>query len=261
MAYRLLRQCAGALCSRAAQRWLGQGLRATAGLLFPPVCVVCRRGLTHAFESILLCPLCRTQLSEARPCCQRCARPLPVGAGIRRHCSACRKSRFRFDGTTAVGTYGGLLRETVIRMKQETNDSLALSIGQLLAQRQQQHAKPDLIAPVPMHWLRRLTRGVNCPEVLGEVLGSRLGVPVTGDLLYCRRKARKQGILLPSERRANVRGAYAASRGYDIKGAQILLVDDVMTTGSTAHEIARVLVRAGAARVSVAVVARGVGFE
>ena len=145
-------------------------------------------------------------------------------------------------------------------MKQEANDALALSIGHLLAQRQRQCRAPDLIAPVPMHWVRRMARGVACSEILGEVLGSTLGVPVSGDLLHCRRKTKKQGTLQPTERRANVRGAYGVSRGYAINGAQILLVDDVMTTGATAHELAGVLIRAGVAEVTLAVVARGIGF-
>jgi len=248
-------------CSRRAWRLTRQGISAALGLLFPPVCTVCGRDVTEASETILVCSVCRAELTETRPTCLRCARPLPAEAGVGQHCPACREKRFRFARTTSLGTYGGVLRESVIRMKQATNDALALSVGQLLAQRQQSIQVPDLISPVPMHWLRRLTRGVNCAEILGEVVGAKLRVPVAGDLLSCRRKTRKQGTLLPTERRKNVRGAYAVSKGYDINGAQILVVDDVMTTGATANEIARVLLRAGAAEVSVAVIARGIGFD
>jgi predicted amidophosphoribosyltransferase len=111
-----------------------------------------------------------------------------------------------------------------------------------------------------MHWSRRLLRGVNNPEILVDGLRRPLGIPVAKHLLSNRRKTRKQGMLPPRERRGNVHGAYAVSAGYDIKGAHVLVVDDVMTTGATGNEVARVLRQAGAARVSMAVVARGLGF-
>ena len=82
---------------------------------------------------------------------------------------------------------------------------------------------------------------------------------VASDLLRCRRKTSKQGMLLPNQRRRNVRDAYSVSAGYDIRDACVLLIDDVMTTGATGNELSRVLRRAGARHVSVAVVARGTG--
>ena len=78
-------------------------------------------------------------------------------------------------------------------------------------------------------------------------------------LIRCRQKVKKQGTLGPHQRIANVRGAFRIASGYDIKNARILLVDDVMTTGATTNEIARVLRRAGVESVSVAVAARGTG--
>jgi predicted amidophosphoribosyltransferase len=113
--------------------------------------------------------------------------------------------------------------------------------------------------PVPAHWAKRLLRGVNGPDLLVEAIGRRLSIPTATDLLVCRRRTRKQGTLLPSERFLNVRNAFAVSWGYDIGDAHVLLVDDVMTTGATAGEAARTLRRAGADRVTVAIVARGVG--
>jgi len=85
-------------------------------------------------------------------------------------------------------------------------------------------------------------------------------VPLADDVIVCRRRTQKQGTLMPSERAANVRDAFAFNTDYEIGGSHLLLVDDIMTTGSTASEAARMLRRAGAARVTVAVVARGVGL-
>jgi ComF family protein len=147
-------------------------------------------------------------------------------------------------------------------MKQRVHEALTLSMGYLLADRVREglaDSPPDLLVPVPTHWLKRLWRGFNGPDLLVEAIGRRLGVPSADDVIRCRRRTRKQGTLMPSERVANVRDAFAFNADYEIGGAHLLLVDDIMTTGSTASEAARLLRRAGAARVTVAVVARGVG--
>jgi predicted amidophosphoribosyltransferase len=149
-------------------------------------------------------------------------------------------------------------------MKRRANEALALSVGVLTARRLRKEilgTAPDLIVPMPTHWLKRLLRGTNGPDLLVEGLGGTLAIPKVMDLLYCRRRTKKQGTLMPSERRVNVRNAFAVSAGYDIQDARVLLVDDIMTTGATASEAARTLRKAGAASVAVAVVARGVGLS
>jgi predicted amidophosphoribosyltransferase len=148
-------------------------------------------------------------------------------------------------------------------MKKATGEALTLSIGRLLGEhlsRSLTEAPTHLVA-VPSHWTRRLGRKVNGAEILLESVAEKLAARSCPKLLHCRRKTNKQGTLLPQERLANVRGAYGVSTGYVISGAKVLLIDDVMTTGATANEIAKVLRRAGAARVAVAVAARGVGFD
>ena len=237
-----------------------QSVSSVAGLLFPPVCTVCGGEFSAGLGDLLVCVACRDEIVDRRPACDRCARPLPTAVCSREDCPACRQQGLRFARTTALGVYGGLLREVVIRVKQAGQDPLALSLAQLLAERHLEGERPDFIVPVPMHWLRRLSRGSNCPEVLSEVLSSKLRVPMAGGLLRCRRQTKKQGTLLPTERQLNVRGAYRVSEGYDITGANVLIVDDVMTTGATGNEIAKVLHRAGAKSVSLTVIARGIGF-
>jgi ComF family protein len=146
-------------------------------------------------------------------------------------------------------------------MKKAHEEALTLTLGGLLANtvRFSEPVTPDLVVPVPMHWTRRITRGTNPADVLAEKVALKMRIPVASDLLLCRRKTSKQGMLLPDQRRRNVRDAYSVSAGYDIRDACVLLIDDVMTTGATGNEVSRVLRRAGARQVSVAVVARGTG--
>jgi ComF family protein len=185
-------------------------------------------------------------------------------AGPHPDCPRCRSRRYAFDKTWALGLYRGPLREAVVRMKRREHEALTLSMGYLLAESLEARLadwRPDLVVPVPAHWWKRLIRGVNGPDLLAEALQAAWGVPAAHDLLLCRRRTRKQGMLLPAERRLNVRGAFRVASEYDIEGAQIALVDDVMTTGATTGEAARVLRQAGAQQVTVIVVARGVGVR
>lgn len=240
----------------------------SADLVFPPNCALCAIavwGADREIDGIHLCQRCISDLTTSNSqACTRCARPLPQGfQGDSNDCPNCRDKRFRFDRVYAIGVYGGLLRDAVLQMKQANGDSLTLAMGRLLGEQLSRNLAepPSHIVAVPTHWTRRLGRKVNCAEILLEAVAARIGQSSTPKLLGCRRKTNKQGTLLPHERLVNVRGAYRVSTGYPIDGARVLLIDDVMTTGATANEIAKILRRAGAARVEVAVVARGIGFD
>jgi ComF family protein len=113
----------------------------------------------------------------------------------------------------------------------------------------------DLVVPVPLHWWRRWRRGYDQGAALARGLAGRLGLPCASCLCRTRHTPR-QAEQTPSARRDNVRGAFRTSARAPVKGKSVLLVDDVMTTGSTATEAARALRDAGAARVVVAVLAR-----
>jgi ComF family protein len=157
--------------------------------------------------------------------------------------------------------YNGELREVVLRTKRLSCEPLATALGQLLAERRGDELagfRPDLIVPIPMHWWRRFWRGVNNAEILAHCLGRRLGQPVARRLLIRRRPTRPQKDLRPEERFANVRDAFRLRPGEAARcrGSHVLLVDDILTTGATSSEAARMFKRAGAAAVAVAVLAR-----
>jgi len=234
-----------------------------ADLLLPPACNSCGAELPSPADPPLLCERCREAFRTlSGPVCPRCAAPLGPEV-VEDDCPRCRDRRYHFQAVLALGIYQGLLREAVIRMKQRVHEALTLSMGYLLADRVREglaDAAPDLLVPVPSYWLKRLWRGFNGPDLLVEAMGRRLGVPWADDVIACRRRTQKQGTLMPSERAANVRDAFAFNPDYDILGTHLLLVDDILTTGSTASEAARTLRRAGAARVTVAIVARGAGL-
>lgn len=246
-------------------------LRGIADLWTPASCPACGRepdeasacgsgGLDDASEGALCEACCAEFARPPEPVCPVCAAALPGSAAA--GCGYCRERDYRFVATVALGWYRGAIRDGVRRMKYGRQEALTLAVGRLLAERVLESGwaeQVDLAAPTPLGLWKRLSRGGSAPELLAEAIGRRAKMPVVTDLLRCKRRTRKQGTLLPGERLANVRDAFEAASCYDITNVRVLLVDDVMTTGATANELARALLRAGAAEVRVATVARGAG--
>ncbi len=240
------------------------GLRAVGNLLIPQLCVFCGTELAAAptFEPAL-CSECRRQLAPPNaPTCRRCGSPLPQYWGEIDRCPRCFDRKYRFDRTLTLGTYEGMLREAVLRMKHAEHEPLVHAMAGLLAARISAvglAANTDLVVSTPMHWWRRLRRGVHPARILASGVARRLKLSFAPRLLRTGRSTKKQGTLTPMQRFRNVRDAFDVAAGYDLAGKQILLIDDVMTTGATVNELARVLKKRGVGCIIVAVVARGIG--
>ncbi len=265
--------------SETVRRWLAQQYGVVAGrfhaglrgawhsagsLLFPPVCVFCGAGLApSAPYRPVLCGACQSRIiCPGRSACRRCASTLPRFWPDEGGCPRCRGRRYHFVQSVALGTYRGELQQVVLQMKRPAFEPLVCAMGGYLADLVRERLivlGVDLIVPIPMHWWRRLRRGAYPAQLLATTVGQAVRLPVATGLLWCRRKAKKQGTLGPADRFRNVRGVFRVSSGYDITDANVLIIDDIMTTGATASEAARILRRAGARAVYVAVVARGGG--
>ncbi len=151
------------------------------------------------------------------------------------------------------------MRRAVIRMKHFHEFPLTAAVGVLLADElrlQTQQNPPQIVVPIPKHWLRRWLHGSSAAELLAEVVGSRLRLTVAGRALCWRRKTRKQSLLPLGQRRRNLHGALRLRLRHDLRDAHVLVLDDTMTTGATAGEAARVLHQAGARYVTVGVIGR-----
>jgi ComF family protein len=173
-------------------------------------------------------------------------------------CPFCVKRPFRFDRLVALGDYESHLRAAVLRMKRPSGEPLAAALARLLWQSRGGDLRAwnvDVVLPIPMHWLRRIARGVNSPEVIGRTLAHQLRTPISS-LLRRRRWTRAQGQLPASRRVLNLKNAFRLLHANDFRGARVLLVDDVVTSGATSNEAARVLHRAGAEFVGVAAICR-----
>jgi ComF family protein len=164
-----------------------------------------------------------------------------------------------FDRTFSLGHYEGLLRESILRMKTDPLEQWGQVFAQLAIERygpRLRQCEFDALMPVPMTLWHRWMRGTNAPGVIARALGRHLDVPVISRLVQRVYGTVPQRGLTRAGRFRNVRGGYRFRKEYRLDSPHILLVDDVMTTGATCSEIARLLKRNGAARVTVLVVAR-----
>jgi len=240
----------------------GQALaRGLVELLYPSACLLCGSPPRYGEEGDAspFCPACRSALvSDPHETCPRCAITVGPFTNVSGRCVACRNERFAFDSVVRLGPYDGLLRAVVLQLKQRGSESLGEVIGELWATERRDVLRAlavDLIVPIPLHWWRRWRRGHNQSAALAHGLATVLGLPVASRLRRTRNTP-KQTQQVATARRENVRGAFHARRDPRLRGRSVLLIDDVVTTGSTASEAARALRDAGAARVVVAALAR-----
>jgi ComF family protein len=246
--------------------WFRGAVQAAADFMYPPSCPLCgaETGCPAARAAQAgFCSRCWRELLVSRgPACLRCGASIGPNLDPQRPCSMCRDERFAFARVFRVGVYDALLRQACLRGKERHAEPLPAALGETLWNCESANLRPaeiDLIVPIPHHWTQRFTRTHNPAETIGEVLSRRLRVPHAPSILKKVRRTLPQAKLAPSVRRTNLRNALAVPRGISLAGATVLVTDDVMTTGATAHEAARVLMAAGAERVLVAVVARGLG--
>ena len=246
-----------------------QIVRAMLDAVLPPSCVLCGAALAKSG----FCSRCQHSLLHSWPpssvACQCCGLPRPREPipAPGEACSACRNKQFGFDEVIALAIYQEAVREAVIAAKLARHAPLATALGEQLANcllEKFGDAPPQRVAFVPSHITRKLQRsGIGGVATMTEVIAKKLGKK-SESLLRLTRGVKKQSMLADADRPANVRGAFAIKNRYavgqrqNLQGQSILLVDDVLTSGSTASEIARVLKDAGAARVTLAVVARAV---
>jgi ComF family protein len=170
-------------------------------------------------------------------------------------CALCRNGLRGFDAAYSYGAYEGTLRKLIHLFKYSGIRPLAVPLAGLLLRSLPLDQRFDAIVPVPLHWRRRWDRGFNQSDLLARQLARRTGVPVLAALSRIRATSVQAG-LSNTNRRRNVSAAFRCRRPERVREKRLLLIDDVMTTGSTAASCALALKRAGAANVALLTVAR-----
>ena len=228
--------------------------------VFPPRCLACAEPTVAAHG---LCPACwRDTHFIAGTVCRTCGVPLVGAAGAEDVCESCTRHPPAWDRGAAAVLYSGAGRKMVLALKHADRLDMVPPLAGFMAQAGRPLLEgADLLAPVPLHWLRLLRRRYNQSAELARRLGRLAGRPVVPDLLL-RKRATPRQTGNRAVRAANQAGAFVVSprRQARLAGRRVLLVDDVLTTGATLSTCAEALKAAGAAGVDVLVLAR-VAFE
>lgn len=232
-------------------------LRAVASLFYPALCAVCHAPLTRGDY------VCQNCLDKAQriiaPFCAKCSEPFSGAIDGQFTCANCAHRSLAFDAAVSAYRSRGVVRFIILQLKYNRQLHLRHPVAEWLQEAMNDarlsQRRFDLIVPVPLHPARFRERGFNQAEMLANILSQKIDVPL-GRALDRIRYTTTQTAFDRTDRMENLRGAFRLRKNIDMRGLQVLLVDDILTTGSTLSECARVLRQAGAHSVYAVTAAR-----
>src|SRR5947207_5780838 len=231
---------------------------AAASLLYPPVCAICSANVS---AEEYLCSECDAKLVRiVPPFCAKCSEPFSGAINASFTCANCGQRTLHFDAAVAAYRSRGIVRRVLLEFKYHKQIQLRhLAASWLFAALNDERIRDrtfDLITAVPLHPARQRERSFNQSALLAELLSAKMSiksVPVLERIFY----TTTQTAFDRAERMQNLHGAFRLRKNADVRDLRVLLIDDILTTGSTLSECARVLRRAGASCVYAATAARG----
>lgn len=220
--------------------------------LIPVTCITCGASGVNAQD---ICKSCIGDLQKNLYYCSQCAKTFPTPNSTSKLCWNCINNTYEFDKTYAPYIYQGIVRYLIITLKFRQQFKNARLLGYLLADNLKKTTKlPEIIIPVPLHKRRLRERRFNQVIEIGKVISKQLGLPIDSKSCIRKRDTLHQVGLSKQQRRKNVHQAFALTKS--INAQHVAILDDVMTTGYTTNEIAKLLKNQGIARVDVWVCAR-----
>ena len=232
-------------------------LRAVASLFYPALCAICSEPIER---SEYLCPSCSERAPKIKPpFCAVCSEPFPGAITEVFSCANCAHRVLHFEAAVSAYRSRGIVRKIILDLKYGRQIHLRFPVADWLMTALEDprlhERRFDLVVPVPLHPARKRERGFNQAEVIAQLLSERAGLPMR-DALERIRYTTTQTAYDRGERMENLRDAFRLRKKVDVRSSRVLLIDDVLTTGSTLSECARVLKAAGAISVHAATAAR-----
>jgi competence protein ComFC len=222
-------------------------------ILFPETCPVCQLP-ARDHKTAPVCSGCWQSIKPyTGPECRKCGRPLPSDASI--VCGDCLQDEPAFESARSFGLYDGALRKAINLLKYHNVKRLSKPLSDILLRIEMPCV--DAVLPVPLYKKRLRQREFNQSALIAKYLAKGLGSTLVLDSLVKMRDTKPQVGLRSDERRKNMRNAFRIQNREAVQGKDILLIDDVSTTGATVRECSRVLKKAGAGKIHVLTLAHG----
>lgn len=229
--------------------------------MFPSRCIICHKTVADStsYQPVELCRACYLALPFNLNCCLRCALPLPQESTNDTLCGRCISKLPEFDYACSLFRYEDDVIRLVQQLKFAEKISYARSIGEMFIAETSvsgmfKQERPECLLPVPLHSSRLRQRGFNQAIEISRVLAKKLDLPIEYNAVVRQRSTSAQTGLNAKQRSINIKGAFSVSGGMPYR--RVLIIDDVVTTGSTANELARVLKENKVERVGVLSIAR-----
>lgn len=219
--------------------------------IYPRICLSCKNKLAASSVDNIICWNCWQKIEKNKPpFCHSCGRQLKKADLTKGICPECANQRFYFDRAFSPCIYTGVIKELIREFKYKNKDRLGKILSRLMIEFIKEYNLPmqeiDFIIPVPLHKIRLREREFNQAEILGKFIAQKFNKNLLTDILIRTRATKSQTELQPVKRLENIKGSFSIRNDLRLKGKNILLIDDVLTTGSTSSEAALTLKNAGA---------------
>lgn len=230
-------------------------------LFFPSRCLVCGEPLT---DNIKLCFECSSKIKAVtKPYCIVCGYPLSFGDNNHfldeYECGDCKIHKKWYSAASAAVHYNDQARALVHKFKFDGFTNLSVFLGSIILQKylyDERLGNEDIIIPVPLHISRFRERGFNQAELIARQLTKYTSIPTETDILKRIKKTEPQYEMTLEERQKNLLNAFKVMDKNKLKNRNVLVVDDIFTTGSTAYEVSKTLIKGGAEKINFLTVCR-----
>ena len=225
-------------------------------IIYPKACHACRKRITDLSIDGTICIECWAAIKKnTPPFCYSCGRKLTNKKSLKNTCLDCIEKPLHFDRAFSPCVYEGVIKELIHAFKYKKNDYLGITLSKLMIDFIKEYHLPiefiDLIIPIPLYKTKLREREFNQAFILSEYLGAEFNKKVSAEYLLRAKNTKTQAELKDNERFSNVEKCFYVPQKGPVKTGNILLIDDVLTTGATASEAALTLKNAGAKTVYV----------
>ena len=220
-------------------------------IIYPKVCLSCKTKIRNPSLDSLVCGSCLNKIKKnIPPFCVSCGRHLEKKEIHKNICPSCRKTNLHFDRAFSPCVYTGPIKELIHAFKYKNKEHLGEPLSKIMIEYIKEYNLPmeylDFIVPIPLSKAKLREREFNQAHILGKHIAEEFKKDLLNDALLRHRHTKTQTGLEPFERFTNVRGSFSVAQHINLSGKNLLIIDDVLTTGATASEAAHALKNAGA---------------